>query len=76
MTILKLIQPAVIMVVIMVYLSSIIHPVHSAEVDQSLLNIPEIITLDNLVQDHYLTQHDFLKCFSDGDFKDRPLTTP
>ena len=67
MTISILIQP----VVIMVYLLSLYtQPSNSAEVDQSLLNIPEIITLDNLVQDHYLTEHDFLKCFSDGDFKD------
>ena len=40
----------------------------AATVDESLLDIPEIASLDRLVADHYLTKHDFLRCFQDGHF--------
>ena len=40
----------------------------TATVDESLLDIPEIASLDRLVADHYLTKHDFLRCFQDGHF--------
>ena len=38
-------------------------------VDPSLLDIPEIAALDDLISSSYLLRHDFLRCFEMGGFK-------
>ena len=51
-----------------VWLMLWIASIQTAEVDPALLDIPEIKSLDVLVADHYLTKHDFLRCFQEGKF--------